>query len=63
MENLETWEKLLLGVFGLLLIFWFRPGIKTIFERSRAAEHKDWAGLLIPIALVVLFVMLLIAIV
>ncbi len=57
---METWEKLLLGVFAILIIFLFRPGLKAAFERSQRAEHKDWAGLLVPLVLVVLFVMLLI---
>jgi hypothetical protein len=57
---MELWEQLILGAFALLLIFWFRPGIKATMERSKQAE-KDWAGALLPIGLVVLFVVLLIA--
>jgi hypothetical protein len=57
---MELWEQLILGAFALLLIFWFRPGIKAAMERSKQAE-KDWAGALLPIGLVVLFVVLLIA--
>ncbi len=60
---METWEQLLLGAAGLLILFWFRPGIKASMEQSRQAQNKDWAGVLLPIALVVLFVMLLIAMV
>ncbi len=56
---METWEQLLLGALGVLLIFWFRPGIKAALEQSRQAE-KDWAGVLLPIGLVVLFVIVLI---
>jgi len=55
----ETWEQLLLGALAVLLIFWFRPGIKAALEQSRKAE-KDWAGALLPIGLVVLFVIVLI---
>jgi len=58
---MATWEKLLLGVFALLLIFWFRPGLKAAFQRSAEAEEKDWMSLLIPVALVIGFVVLLIS--
>lgn len=62
MQALETWEMILLGALAVLLIFWFRPGIKAALERSREAE-KDWKAVLIPLALVVLFVILLISLV
>ncbi len=55
---MELWEKLLLGVMAVLLVLWFRPGIKAALERSREAE-KDWKGALIPLAVVVLFVIFL----
>jgi hypothetical protein len=57
--NLSTWEVLLAGLLALLVILWFRPGIKAALERSRQAE-KDWPSVLIPLALVVIFVILLI---
>lgn len=59
MESTPTWELLLAGALAVLLIFFFRPGIRAAFERSKNAP-KDWAGLLIPIGAVVLFVILLI---
>jgi len=59
--EMALWEKLLLGALGLLVLFMFRPGIKAAMEMSRNAEHKDWAGLLLPLGAVVLFVLLLIA--
>ncbi len=62
MESLELWEQLALGAIAIGVIFLFRPGIKAALQQSREAE-KDWKGVLIPIALVVLFVMLLISIV
>lgn len=61
MQDVSTWEAVLLGILALLLVFLFRPGIKQALRRSREAEHKDWAGALVPIVLVVLFVMLLVA--
>ncbi len=57
---METWEQVLIGVFALLVLLWFFPGIKTMLERSKEAE-KDWTGLLIPIGLVVAFIIFLIS--
>ena len=62
METAAWWEILLGGVAALLLILWFRPGIKAAMERSKTAK-KDWPAMLIPIGLVVLFVILLIQVV
>ena len=59
---MEIWEKIILGVLALLLILWFRPGIKAVFEQSRRAEQKNWKEVLIPILIVVLFVIFLISI-
>ena len=63
MQQLSTWEMLLIGAIAVLVVMWFRPGIKTMLQQSRQAENRDWAGFLIPIALVVLFVMFLISMV
>ena len=60
MESLETWEKLLLGALALLLIFVLRPGLREAFRQSKEAKERDWAGLLVPLIMVVLFVVLLI---
>ena len=57
---METWEQVLIGVFALLVLMWFLPGIKPMLERSKEAE-KDWAGLLIPVGLVVAFIIFLIS--
>jgi hypothetical protein len=62
METAAWWEILLGGVAALLLILWFRPGIKAAMERGKTAK-KDWPAALIPIGLVVLFILLLIQIV
>ena len=62
METVGTFEAILAGLIAVLLIFWLRPGIKASLERSRDAP-KDWKGALIPLALVVLFVLLLIGLV
>ena len=59
METATWWEILLGGVMAVLVILWFRPGIKATIERSRVAK-KDWPAALIPLGLVALFVLLLI---
>lgn len=62
MGPLSTWENLLLGAAAILVIFWMGPGIKGAMEKSKTAK-ADWPGVLIPLALVVLFVLFLIAMV
>lgn len=63
MTGMSLWELILLGVLLLVLIFWFRPGLRESLKRSSEAKSSDWAGLLLPIGLVILFVILLISIV
>jgi hypothetical protein len=58
-QTLSIWENILLTALAILIIFWFRPGIKASLARSRAAE-KDWPALLVPLVAVVLFVVFLI---
>lgn len=59
----ETWELLILGALVLLLLFWFRPGLKQAFKQSQEADNKDWMAALIPLAVVAAFVVLLLYIV
>ena len=59
MIGMALWEQLALGAVALLVIFWFRPGIKAALKQSKEAE-KDWAGILLPIAAVILFVVFLV---
>lgn len=59
MGTLETIGLLLIGAAALFL---FLPGVKKTLADSEKAE-KDWPAVLMPIALVVLFVILLIALV
>jgi hypothetical protein len=47
------------GLVAVLLVLWFRPGIRAAIERGRTAK-KDWPAVLIPLGLVVLFVLLLV---
>ncbi len=62
MQALSTWENLLLGAIAVLIIFWASPGIKQSLARSKQAK-SDWPALLLPLALVVLFVFFLVAMV
>ncbi len=57
---METWEKLVIGVFALIILFWFFPGIRPMLKKSKDAP-KDWAGVLVPVGLVVLFIIFLIS--
>lgn len=63
MENLQTWEMLVLGGLVILLIFLFSPGLKQAFKKSQEAENPDWLGLLIPLGAVIAFVVLLLYII
>ncbi len=57
---MDIWEKVVIGIFMVLLMFWVLPRIKPQLEQDRNAP-KDWAGALIPIGLVALFVIFLIS--
>ena len=59
MMSMALWEQLALGAVALLVIFWFRPGIKAALKQSEEAE-KDWAGILLPIGAVILFIIFLV---
>ncbi len=59
MQNLSTWETMLIGLIAVLAIFWFSPGIKAATERGKQVK-ADWPAALIPLGLVVLFVTFLI---
>ena len=63
MNQMPVWEQALIAVVTVLVVLWFRPGLKAALEQSRQAQHKDWQSLLLPLALVILFVLLLIALV
>lgn len=57
------WEQLLIGVLVVLLLLWLRPGIRAALRQSREARDRDWAGVMLPVGLVVLLVVVLIALV
>ena len=58
---LSIWEQIFLVIVAVGVVFLFRPGIKRALEESRQAE-KDWAGVLWPIAIVVMFVVFLVVV-
>ena len=60
MQTMSTWEMVLMGALAILVLFWAGPGVKAMLEKSRQAEERDWAGLLVPLLLVVAFVILLV---
>ncbi len=57
---MDTWEKVVIGIFMVVLMFWLLPRIKPRLEQDKNAP-KDWAGVLIPVGLVALFVIFLIS--
>lgn len=61
MNSISVWEQILAGVVALLVLLWFAPGIKRLFEESRGSEGRDWLGFILPIVLVALFVIAIIA--
>jgi len=56
------WENIIMGLMALGLVAWMLPGVKASMQRSKEAE-SDWAGFLLPIAGVILFVVFLISMV
>jgi len=58
---MELWEQILLGAMGLLVVFFFFPGIKATMERSKNAEEKHWGTLLLLAAVLVAFIAFLIS--
>ena len=59
---MNLWEQILLGMVAVIVTFLFWPGIKKAIEQSKNVENPDWAGALIPIGVVVLFIMFLISV-
>ena len=57
---MALWEQILLGMGGMLIFFFFWPGVKATMEKSKEAENPDWQGALLPVGIVVIFVIVLI---
>ncbi len=58
---MALWEQILVGMLVVLLLLWWRPGLRAALKQSREAKGRDWQGVLFPIGLVVLLVLLLIS--
>lgn len=56
----NTWETIAFFALGIIVLLWFRPGIKAALGRSRQARERDWRAVAMALAAVVLFVLLLI---
>tara|TARA_B100001123_G_C14536007_1_gene720294 strand:- start:37 stop:222 length:186 start_codon:yes stop_codon:yes gene_type:complete len=59
---MNLWVQILLGMVAVIVTFLFWPGIKKAIEQSKNVENPDWAGALIPIGVVVLFIIFLISV-
>ncbi len=63
MEQMETWEMILVGMLVAGLLFWLVPGVKRSIESAPKGKPADWMNLAAILGVVVLFVLLLIALV
>jgi hypothetical protein len=59
LEPYSIWETLAIGALALLVILWFRPGMREALDRSRQVEAR-WGDLVLPLGVVILFVLFLI---
>ncbi|HIF51896.1 MAG TPA: hypothetical protein EYQ42_10285 [Thiotrichaceae bacterium] len=60
---MAVWEQAMVGLAIFAVLYFWGPGAKNALEDSQQAENPDWKGALIPIAMVVLFVIVLISLV
>lgn len=58
---MAVWEQALVAIVIVAVLYFWGPGAKKAMEESQQAENPDWKGALIPIAMVILFVILLIS--
>ena len=58
---MALWEQIAVAILGLLVLFFFFPGIKATMERSKNAEEKHWGTLALITLVLIAFVMLLIS--
>ncbi len=56
---MQTWEQIALGAVIVVVLFLGLPRIKASMQAAEG-KPKDWAGVIVPIVIVVLFVFLLV---
>ncbi|HFE39261.1 MAG TPA: hypothetical protein ENK06_12745 [Gammaproteobacteria bacterium] len=57
------WMQILSAIALVLMIVYLLPRAKQMMQMSSEVENKDWMGVLVPIAGVVLFVIFLVSLV
>ncbi len=58
---MELWQKILMAVMGIAILFFLFPGIKASMERSKNAEEKHWGTALLLAAALIAFVVFLVS--
>jgi len=57
------WQQILLGGLALAALWMFYPAVRRSIKESPESTASDWAGVLLPIAAVVSFVLFLMALI
>ncbi len=57
------WLKIASGIFLVAMFFMILPSAKKMVQNSPKGSSSDWMGYILPMAAVVLFIVLLIALV
>ena len=57
------WLKIASGIFLIAMFFMILPSAKKMVQNSPKGSSSDWMGYILPMAAVVLFIVLLIALV
>lgn len=60
---MEVWQQIGLGLIAAAALIFLLPAALRTQKRDRKASSEEWKGFLIPIAVVILFVILLILLV
>jgi hypothetical protein len=57
------WLKIASAVFLIAMFFYILPSAKRMVKNSPKGSASDWMGFIVPMAVVILFIILLIALV
>jgi hypothetical protein len=57
------WLKIVSAIFLIAMFFFILPSAKRMVKNSPKGSTSDWMGFIVPMAVVVLFIILLIALV